>query len=82
MHRIAVSTTSFLSRSLASVSDFGLCWLIFGGIISALIILSSRVPAGGSDAAALTKFLAVGVWVGVIIGAIVGRRGSANRSTP
>lgn len=81
MHRLAVSTTSFLSRSFASIGDFGLCWLVIGGLVSALLILSSPMPAAGSDSAALTKFLVVGVWFGVMIGAIVGRRDPSGGQT-
>ena len=76
MHRLAVSTTSFLTRRFASVGDFGLCWLVIGGLISALIVLSTPMPLVGSGTAAMTKFLAVGVWLGVMIGTVVSRRNS------
>lgn len=62
-----------LQRALSSVSDFALCWLVFGGAVVAYLVLSSSIPRDGMESALLTKGSLIGLWVGVTVATLLRR---------
>jgi len=69
-----------LSRAFASFGDFGLCWLVIGGLVCGLLVLTSPLPSSGAETATLTRFLSVGIWLGVLVGMVAARGGSHDKS--
>lgn len=62
-----------LQRALSPVSDFSLCWMVFGGAVVAYLVLSSSIPRDGMESALLTKASLIGVWIGVTIATLLRR---------